>query len=145
MTELAYVPKTFDMFHVGDKSELDFLFTRENVKEFAEVTKDFNPLHQDDEFAAKTMFKECIAEGFFTASAAAALASPFFGIGTVNLGTTFWCTAPVRFNDTVKFVLEVTELFEEKHNISYTITGTRQDGVVVLKLDGQVKIMDKKK
>ena len=145
MPDLSYAPKTYDQFHVGDKASLDFEFTRENVKEFTEVTKDFNPLHTDDEFAAKTMFKVPIAQGFFTASAAAALASPFFGIGCVNLGMSFVCTAPVRFGDVIHFEITITEMFDEKHDIAFVITGTNQGGVKVLNLEGKVRVMDRKR
>ena len=54
-------------FYVGQKYEFDKTISDEDVKKFAEVTGDFNPLHLDEEFAKTTMFGGRIAHGMIGA------------------------------------------------------------------------------
>ena len=60
----------------------------EDVRKFAEVTGDKNPLHLDDEFARTTMFKERIAHGMIGAGIiSGGLAMHMPGLGTTYLET----------------------------------------------------------
>ena len=48
---------------VGHKATREATVTSEMVRSFAEMTSDYNPLHFDEEFAARTRFGRLIAEG----------------------------------------------------------------------------------
>lgn len=52
---------------VGDTHTFSKQVSNEDVLAFAEVSGDKNPLHLDDEYASKTMFKERIAHGMIGA------------------------------------------------------------------------------
>ena len=53
--------------------------------------------------------------------------------------------AAVRAGDKVTYELEIVEMDDKKHDITCAFTGTRQDGVVCLKLISKARVMDKKK
>ena len=59
---------TIDDFHVGQRAEFRKTFTDEDIEHFIAITSDENPLHVDDEFAARTFFGKRIAHGMLTAS-----------------------------------------------------------------------------
>ena len=53
---------------VGQTSYRDMVVTAEMVKEYAEMTGDYNPLHFDKAFTRRTRFKRLIAQGGITPS-----------------------------------------------------------------------------
>ena len=72
----------------------------EDVRKFAEVTGDKNPLHLDDEFARTTMFKERIAHGMIGAGIiSGGLAMHMPGLGTTYLEQDLKFMRPVRIGD----------------------------------------------
>ena len=65
---MEYKSKFIEDFYVGMQSTMEKVVTLEDIKKFADVSGDFNPVHLDEEFAKKTIFKNRIAHGFLTAS-----------------------------------------------------------------------------
>ncbi|TFG11175.1 hypothetical protein EU537_13125, partial [Candidatus Thorarchaeota archaeon] len=53
---------------IGDSAEVSHTMTEEDILAFGELSGDFNPLHFDEEWAGKTMFKGRIAHGLLTAA-----------------------------------------------------------------------------
>ena len=51
---------------VGQRATRSQTRTLDNVKTYAEITGDYNPLHFDAEFAARTRFGRLIAQGGVT-------------------------------------------------------------------------------
>jgi 3-hydroxybutyryl-CoA dehydratase len=48
---------------IGESYTRSFLVDDLTIKQFAEVSKDQNPLHLNDTYARKTIFKQRIAHG----------------------------------------------------------------------------------
>ena len=72
--------------------------TEQDVKLFADISGDHNPLHMNAEFASKTMFKQRIVHGMLTASLiATALASMPGTIILTYIGLSF--EKPVYIGD----------------------------------------------
>ena len=44
-------------------NKLDIKITQEMINDYAEASKDYNPIHIDEEFASKSLFKSRIAHG----------------------------------------------------------------------------------
>ena len=81
---------------VGQKASLTKTFTDEDVRKFAEVSLDVNPLHLDDEYAKTTIFGKRIAHGVLTCGLiSAVLANKLPGQGTIYLGEEVGLSAPV--------------------------------------------------
>ncbi len=72
--------------NIGLKATRSKTVTMDDVKIFADLTGDFNPLHFDESFAAKTKFKRLIVQGGLTTGLVHALvAMDMPGPGTVFL------------------------------------------------------------
>ena len=118
---------------VGQKAMRTKTVTKDDVKVFADLTGDFNPLHFDESFAAKTRFKRLIVQGGLTTGLLHALvAMDMPGPGTVFLSQNWNFTAPVFIGDTITAEAEVLELHESKPVSKLKVTVTRQSGEAVL-------------
>ena len=100
---------------VGETASLSKTITDDDIKAFAELTGDHNPVHVDDSFAQTTKFGRRIAHGMLSASLISALlANKLPGQGTVYLSQTLKFVAPVFPNDTVTARVTVTNVREDK-------------------------------
>jgi len=55
--------KAITQVEVGFSASFTRTVTEEDIRKFAEVSSDFNPLHHDQEYARRTIFGERIAHG----------------------------------------------------------------------------------
>ncbi|MGN0783471.1 MAG: MaoC family dehydratase [Christensenellales bacterium] len=118
---------------VGQKASLTKTFTDEDVRKFAEVSLDVNPLHLDDEYAKTTIFGKRIAHGVLTCGLiSAVLANKLPGQGTIYLGQEVRFSAPVYLGDTITAACTVTEKRDDKKIIKLDTVCTNQDGKVVV-------------
>ena len=63
-----------------------FSYSQEEVKRFAEVTGDTNPVHTDPEYASKTLFRKPVMHGMLGASLLSKVFGTLFpGEGTIYL------------------------------------------------------------
>ena len=114
---------------VGDAAEISKTVTDEDVRTFAELTGDRNPVHLDDEYAAGTRFGRRIAHGMLGASLiSAVLANELPGRGTVYLSQTLRFTAPVFPGDTVTARVTVRQVREDKPVVTLETVCTNQRG-----------------
>ncbi len=64
----------YDDFEVGQKfTSKEVTISRKQIDQFAKITGDMNPLHINDEFARRTIFKSRIAHGALVLSLALGL------------------------------------------------------------------------
>lgn len=113
----------------GDAAEISKTITDEDVRAFAELTGDRNPVHLDDAYAATTRFGRRIAHGMLGASLiSTVLASELPGRGTVYLSQTLRFTAPVFLGDTVTSRVTVTRVREDKPVVTLETVCTNQRG-----------------
>ncbi len=118
---------------IGQKASRSLKFTPEHVKTFAELSGDYNPLHFDEVFAARTRFGRLVVQGGLTTGLLHALvAMDMPGPGTVFLSQNWKFTAPVFIGDQITAEAEVLSVHETKPVTQLKVTITRQDGVTVL-------------
>ena len=70
---------------IGEQREYRRIITQEEVFKFAEVTKDFNPAHFDENYTKDTIFKKPIVHGMLVGS----LFSKIFGLDYPGEGTIY--------------------------------------------------------
>jgi 3-hydroxybutyryl-CoA dehydratase len=108
-------------------------FTDEDVRGFAQVSGDTNPVHLDDTYAATTRFGRRLVHGMLTASLiSAALANDLPGEGTIYMSQTLQFKAPVFIGDTITATVEVIQFREDRRIATLATTCTNQAGQVVL-------------
>ncbi|HTN27610.1 MAG TPA: MaoC family dehydratase [Burkholderiales bacterium] len=122
---------------VGQRATRSLKLEVEHVKKFAEITGDYNPLHFDKDFTAKTKFKELVVQGGLTTGLMHALvAMDLPGPGTVFLSQNWKFTAPVYIGDTITAEATVLSVHASKPVTQMGVTVKRQTGEVVL--EGEV-------
>ena len=127
---------------VGQSAEYSKTITDADVMMFAQVTGDFNPVHVDEEAAAKSRFGGRIAHGMLSAGLiSAAIAGKLPGPGSIYLGQTLKFTAPVRLNDTITTTLEVIELLS-KNRVRLSTTCRNQKGETVVEGEATVMVVN---
>ena len=118
---------------IGQKAARSITLTADHVKTFADLSGDYNPLHFDESFVAKTKFKKLVVQGGLTTGLLHALvAMDMPGPGTVFLSQNWKFTAPVFIGDTITAEAEVISKHETKPVTQLKIKITRQDGETVL-------------
>ena len=99
----------------GDTASISREISDEDIREFAKLSGDFNPLHLDDEFARTTRFGRRIAHGMLGASLiSTALGTKLLGEGAIYLSQTLQFLAPIFPGDTVTAKVTVTKIKEGK-------------------------------
>jgi len=118
---------------VGQKAARSITLTEEHVRQYAAITGDYNPLHFDEAFAAKTKFKRLVVQGGLTTGILNALvATDMPGPGTVFMSQSWKFTAPVYIGDTITGEAEVLSVHATKPVTQLKIKITRQTGETVL-------------
>ncbi len=120
---------------VGDRAEFEKTVTAEDVARFADITGDSNPLHHDQDYAAKTRFGQCIAHGMLSAGFISA------AVGTklapnccvIYLSQTLRFLRPVKIGETVRAVAEVKGTDPQKRIVTLQTDCFNQDGEPVVK------------
>jgi 3-hydroxybutyryl-CoA dehydratase len=117
---------------VGDKARISTTVTDTMISDFAKATGDFNPLHLDQSYAEKTIFKGRIAHGAFSIGLLSRVCTQFLGPGSVALSQELTFLAPVRPGDTITAMVEVIEVNREKHRVRIKTTCANQNGDLVV-------------
>ena len=106
---------TIEKIKVGQSAEFLKLISEEDIKQFARLTGDNNPIHLDDEYAKKTMFKKRIAHGLLTASfISTVIATKLPGQGSIYLDQSLKFLAPVYIGNQIRIFVKVTKKNIEK-------------------------------
>ena len=127
---------------IGDSFSISREVTDELVRKFAEVSGDFNPIHLDDEFAAKTRFGKRIAHGILSgAFISAVLGNELKGHTVVYLSQTLKFTAPVFIGDTVTTTSTITKIREDKNIVTLENRCSNQSGETVVRGESMLMIL----
>jgi acyl dehydratase len=119
---------------VGDTASLTRKATNADIRAFAEVSGDHNPIHLEDGFAATTRFGKCIAHGMFGASLiSAVLGNELPGTGSIYLSQTLRFLAPVYPGDTVTARVTVTRIRDDKPIVTLETVCENQRGEMLIK------------
>ena len=118
---------------VGQRASRRLTISEDHVRKFAEISGDYNPLHFDAAFAARTKFGRLVVQGGLTTGLVHALvAMDMPGPGTVFLSQNWKFTAPVYIGDTIIAEAEVLSVHPSKPVTELRVEITRSDGTVVL-------------
>ncbi|MHA1331537.1 MAG: MaoC family dehydratase [Candidatus Hodarchaeales archaeon] len=125
---------------MGQTAEYNRTITEEDIVKFAEVSGDHNPVHMDEDYAKKTIFKGRIAHGMLSASfISTVLASKLPGPGTIYLKQELQFTRPVRIGDTITTKVEVLSKDSDKNHIELRTYCLNQKGKMVI--EGKALVM----
>ena len=134
---------TEDTLNIDTKKVFEFtkILTADDVESFADASGDTQPLHLDDEMAAKSRFKKRIAHGILTAGIISAAIGTQVAPGQVviYMGQSLKFLAPVYLGDSVTAKLSVISINVPRRLITLKATVVNQKGEEVL--TGQSEVM----
>ncbi len=123
--------RDFTSFTVGERAAFSKTVTEAGVVLMAGISGDMNPLHLDQEYAARTRFKGRVAHGVLTVSIVSAANTLLTGPGLVYLGQELKFLGPVRIGDTVTATSEIIEVRPDKQILRVRTQVCNQHGELV--------------
>ncbi len=128
-------------FQIGQKASLEKVFTDDDVRTFAKISLDANPVHLNDEYAKNTIFKGRIVHGFLSGSLISAIIGTILpGEGTIYLNQTMNFRKPVRIGEKIKATVEIVGIKEEKNILTLNTYCENDNGEIVIEGSAVVKV-----
>jgi acyl dehydratase len=107
------------LLNEGDFYSENFSYSPEDVKTFATISGDFNPIHIDEAYAANTVFKKPIVHGIFALSVFSKMIGMTFpGEGTVYMGQDVSFKRPVFVGKEYIAKVTISSVNRDKHTAS---------------------------
>ena len=103
-------------------------FSESRVEQFADMTRDYNPIHFDPRFVAVKGLKDRICHGLLVGSMITEVGGQ---IGWLASGMNFRFKRPVYMGDTITCTVTITEI-DEKGRARADAVFVNQDGELVL-------------
>ena len=104
---------------LGQSAEISHTVTDADIRAFAAVSGDNNPVHLDEDYAAATPFKTRIAHGMLSAGyISAVLGTRLPGPGAIYISQTMNFKRPVRIGDEVITRATVSAIDSEKARVT---------------------------
>jgi 3-hydroxybutyryl-CoA dehydratase len=113
---------------VGDTFTVTRTFTESDMHNYADITRDYNPVHFDERFAAAKNFNGKICHGLLAAGIITEIGGQ---IGWLATGMDFRFKKPVYFGDTITCRFTITSV-DEKRRATAEAVYKNQEGLVVL-------------
>ena len=127
---------------VGDKASSSIKVTQEYINKFAEVSGDNNPIHINQQYAEKTVFKKCIGHGLISLSEISKIiGTQMPGCGAVFINEKIDYLGPIYVGDTITTEIEIIEIKIEKKLIKVNATSFNQNGIQLIAGELLVKMM----
>jgi 3-hydroxybutyryl-CoA dehydratase len=136
--------KTFKELEIGDQGQFTKTVTERDIILFGETSGDVNPVHFDEAYASKTLFKGRIAHGMWSASLiSTCIGTVMPGPGSIYLGQTLDFKLPVRLGDTLTALVTIDQKIDAKKLLIIDCVVSNQNGEVVV--CGEAKVMPPRK
>jgi acyl dehydratase len=128
---------------IGQTAVATRVFTDEDLAEYADLTKDMNPLFNDVEYARQLGFKYCIVPGpMLSGMYSDLLGTKLPGRGTNWLKQKLHFPAPAYVGDEITAKVEIVRLRPEKDLVNLRGTCTNSDGILVCQAQSLVLVKD---
>ncbi len=129
----------FEDLQVGQTAGLSKTITEADILMYSAVSLDTNPVHVDEEFASRSRFGGRIAHGMLSAGLiSAVLGTRLPGPGAIYLRQSLTFRAPVRIGQTVRAVVEITDLNPPRKSATLRTRCMVKEDVVI---DGEAVVL----
>jgi len=116
---------------VGDTFVVSRRFTEKDMLAFADVTRDYNPIHFEKRFSEVKSFHDRICHGLLVGSLLTEIGGQ---IGWLASEMNFRFKRPVYFGDTIECTFTIKEI-DERNRSRAEVIYRNQHGVIVLEAD----------
>ena len=135
---LVFNKTSFEKIEVGMSISYSQTITDADIKLFAGVSGDRNPVHLDHDYAENSRYKKRIVHGLLTASFFSALfGTKIPGEGCVYVSQSLNFKRPVYIDDTVTATVEVINIDKIKRRVFFKTLCTVKNKVVT---DGEAEL-----
>ena len=122
----------FEDLAIGMSADFRRVIGDEEMRLFADLTGDTNPLHFDDDFAERSRFGGRIVHGMCTAALiSTVIGTRLPGPGCIYLSQSLRFTAPVRPGDEIVARAVVDRLIPERRRVEFETTCSVGDQIVL--------------
>jgi len=112
----------------GDSFAVSRTFTEQETMAFADISRDYNPVHFDHRFVEAKNLHGRICHGLLVASLLTEIGGQ---IGWLASGMNFRFKKPVYFGDTIECCLTITELDDRNRANAEAVFKNQQDEIVI--------------
>lgn len=128
-------------FYVGQSASLKKMFSSDDVKAFAELSLDKNPIHLDETYAGQSLFGKRIVHGFFVGSLISAVFGTVLpGEGAIYLHQEMNFRKPVYHGEEIKATVTVTNIKKEKSILYFDTKCENERGEIVIDGNAVLKV-----
>lgn len=120
--------KAMEGLEIGDTFSVSRTFTEQDVIRFADISRDYNPIHFDERFTKVKNFDGLICHGLLIASLVTEIGGQ---IGWLASGMTFKFKKPVYFGDTIKCDFMIVDI-DERGRAKAEAVFTNEFDIIVL-------------
>ncbi len=132
MENLSLTSIPIEDIKIGMAMSYSQTITDSDIRTFAEISGDKNPVHVDEGYASASRYKKRIAHGLMSASFFSALfGTKIPGPGCVYVAQSLQFRRPVYMNDTVTATVTVTSVNLETKRIFFETKCTVKSRVVI--------------
>jgi len=125
-------------FKIGQSATLSQTITDSDIKSFAAISGDNNPIHINEEFAGQSRFKKRIAHGLMSASFFSALfGTKLPGTGCVYVSQKLDFLKPVYIGDTVTATVTIKQIDVKKRRLFFDTICTVK-GITVISGEAEI-------
>ncbi|UCG05190.1 MAG: MaoC family dehydratase [Desulfobacterales bacterium] len=123
--------RTIQGLEVGDAFTITRSFTEADMLRFADITRDYNPIHFNHRFTRVKNLDSRICHGLLVGSMLTEVGGQ---IGWLASDMNFRFKKPVYFGDTIKCTFTITDI-DDNNRAHAKAVYTNQDGAIVLEAD----------
>jgi acyl dehydratase len=128
-------------FYVGQSASLKKVFSSDDVKAFAELSLDKNPIHLDETYAGQSLFGKRIVHGFFVGSLISAVFGTVLpGEGAIYLHQEMNFRKPVYHGEEIKATVTVINIKKEKSILYFDTKCENERGEIVIDGNAVLKV-----
>jgi 3-hydroxybutyryl-CoA dehydratase len=120
--------KTIEGIRPGEVFTLTRTFTRKDTEVFGDITRDYNPVHYDERFAAVKGFDGLICHGLLVGGMICELGGQLAWLAS---GMSFKFIKPVYFGDTITCTVMITDI-DAKNRARAMAEYVNQHGIKVM-------------
>lgn len=127
------------MMRIGDRASFARTWTEADAYQFSGIIGNFNPIHVNKEFAAKTALGRRIIPSMLVASMVSRIiGTQLPGNGSINVAQEMEFLAPVFFGDTLECTVTVTRIDGKRQRVWFDIACFNQDNALVARGETEV-------
>lgn len=123
---------TYEKLEIGDSFKASRVVSAEDVRSFAELTGDDNPIHVDEEYAGTTRFGKPIVHGVLLLGIISkVLGRDFPGHGSIAVGISCRFLRPVPVGSEITVEVKVSEKIEKRKHVKARVYVYHEDRIAV--------------